>query len=80
MMELTSVIAAVLLAMQAQPDTANQAETQAAPSSAETSASTAQAADPDDKIICRRTAIVGSKFKRRSVARRSSGKRSPVAV
>lgn len=69
MMELTSVIATLLLAMQAQPVQANnaadQAGTQAAPTSAEAPVDTAEKADSDDKIICRRTAIVGSKFKKK---------------
>ena len=55
MTELATAIAATLLAMQAQP--AAQAESAEA-------AQTAEKAD-ENKIICRRTAITGSKFKKK---------------
>ncbi len=74
MMELTSVIAALLLAMQAQPDpgasTSDQAEAAATPTAAETTADASAEPDPDEKMICRRTAVIGSKFKKKICATR----------
>ncbi|MDJ0642128.1 MAG: hypothetical protein QNJ15_04870 [Erythrobacter sp.] len=55
MTELATAIAATLLAMQGQP---------AAPAEQTESAETAEQAD-ENKIICRRTAITGSKFKKK---------------
>ncbi|MEM7665128.1 MAG: hypothetical protein AAF250_04680 [Pseudomonadota bacterium] len=70
MMELTSVIAAVLLALQAQPVPTDSTEetAEAAPASTDQSANaeTAEAeADQGEKVICKRTAVVGSKFKKK---------------
>ncbi len=72
MMELTSAMAALLLAMQAQPDPGNdannQAEAAATPAATEATADAASEPDPDDKMICRRTAVIGSKFKKKICA------------
>lgn len=57
MMEFTAIIASLLLAAQAQPA----AET----SAKQTEPKAEEAVNDDDKIICRRTAVVGSKFKKK---------------
>ncbi|WP_298469580.1 hypothetical protein [uncultured Erythrobacter sp.] len=54
----SSSLAALLLSLQGQPAAVETSAT-------ETEAKTEQAANDDDKIICRRTAIVGSKFKKK---------------
>ncbi|MEL7218508.1 MAG: hypothetical protein AAGK01_08770 [Pseudomonadota bacterium] len=56
-MELTAILASLLLASQAQP-AAETSATQSEPKAE-------QSAGDDEKIICRRTAITGSKFKKR---------------
>ncbi len=66
MTELAITLAATLLAMQAQPTPtteASEANPVEEPQTAEQVAQT-EASD-DDKIICRRTAITGSKFKKK---------------
>ncbi|QFT78941.1 hypothetical protein [Erythrobacter sp. THAF29] len=63
MIDPLSLLLSALLATQAQP-----AETAETPSDSETeqvAARSEEKADDEDKIICRRTAVIGSKFKKR---------------
>ena len=63
------LLAVILAAAQAQPvadGAASEAAAAEQPKSEQVSnEETAKVADDDDKIICRRTAIIGSKFKKR---------------
>ena len=66
MTELATALAAILLAMQAQPAATTQAADAKPDEDAQTAEQVAQAEDAEkDKIICRRTAVIGSKFKKK---------------
>ncbi len=72
MIEPLSILAALLLGMQAQaaaPETqTTKVDVATAPadgSEAEEVEDTESVEDEDDKIICRRTAVIGSKFKKK---------------
>ncbi len=68
MIDLTTTIAATLLAMQAQAaDTAEAADAkaEATAQAAEQVEEVAEVDEDKDKIICKRTAVIGSKFKKK---------------
>ncbi len=69
MTELNGILAGLLLALQAQPatETNDSPEEQPAPVT-QAAAAVEPEVDEDDKIICRKTAVIGSRFKKRVCA------------
>ena len=68
MINISSLILAAMLAAPGQPTVAAGGTTpdvEAATAKAEASAGEAEEANDDNKVICRRTQIIGSKFKKR---------------
>lgn len=61
----SSSLAALLLSLQGQPAPEAAQPTGAETAATDTDAKSQEAATDDDKIICRRTAVIGSKFKKR---------------
>lgn len=73
MMELTSVLASLLLAVQTQPAAQAEAQPETEPATVETPAPAVEEepeVDPDDEMICRKTSVIGSRFKKRICATR----------
>ena len=65
MLDLTTTIAVALITMQAQPTAGAEGAETKSNETAPTTEQTAKVEDDEEKIICRRTEIVGSKFKKK---------------